>query len=80
MSGDAAVGMHQHYYDTPGYMPVFLAVEGIQHGQGQTLEYLIEMGIDPGLMLYSLNTPPNEIYLLVEDELLDTRLATEVIE
>jgi hypothetical protein len=80
VSGDAAVGMHQHYYDTPGYMPVFLAVEGIQHGQGQTLEYLIEMGIDPGLMLYSLNTPPNEIYLLVEDELLDTRLATEVIE
>jgi hypothetical protein len=80
VSEDAAVGMHQHYYDTPGYMPVFLAVEGIQHGQGQTLEYLIEMGIDPGLMLYSLNTPPEEIYLLVGDELLETRLATEVID
>jgi hypothetical protein len=80
VSKDAAVGMHQHYYDTPGYMPVFLAVEGIQHGQGQTLKYLIEMGIDPGLMLYSLNTPPEEIYLLVADELLETRLATEMAE
>jgi hypothetical protein len=80
VSRDAAVGLHQHYYDAPGYMPVFLAVEGIQHGQGQTLEYLVEMGIDAGLMIYSLNTPPEEIYLLVEDELLGTRLATEVVE
>lgn len=80
ISPDAYVGMHQHYYGTPGYMPVFLAVEGIQHGQGRTLEYLIEMGIDPGLMLYSLITPPDEIYLLVEEELLNTRLATEMLD
>lgn len=80
VSSDAAVGMHQHYYDAPGYMPVFLAVEDIQHGQGRTLQYLIEMGVDPGLMIYSLNTPPEEIYLLVEEELLGTRLATEVVE
>ena len=61
-------------------MPVFLAVEGIQHGQGKTMEYLIEMGIDPGLMLYSLNTPPDEIYLLVEDELLNSGLATVILD
>jgi len=79
-SKDAAVGMHQHYYDTPGYMPVFLAVEEIQYGQGETMEYLIEMGIDPGLMVHSLNTPPKEIYILVEDELLGTRLATEILD
>ncbi|MBN9672921.1 hypothetical protein [Roseibium aggregatum] len=76
----SAVGMHQHYYETPGYMPVFLAVEGIQNGQGETMEYLIEMGIDPGLMVHSLNTPPKEIYILAEDELLDTRLATETVD
>lgn len=80
ISREASVGMHQHYYDTPGYMPVFLAVEGIQHGQGRTLEYLIDMGVDAGLMRYSLNTPPAEIYVLVEEELLDTRLATEVVD
>ncbi|MDF1710183.1 MAG: ATP-dependent Clp protease proteolytic subunit [Paracoccaceae bacterium] len=79
-SRDAALGMHQHFYDAPGYMPAFLAVERVQLGQGQTLDYLIEMGIDPGLMRYSLNTPPTDIYLLVEQELLDTRLATEMID
>jgi hypothetical protein len=80
VSRTAAVGLHQHYYETPGYMPVFLAVEGIQYGQGQTLAYLIEMGVDPSLMVYSLFTPPQEIYVLLEEELLDTRLATEVVD
>lgn len=73
----SALGLHQHYYDTPGLLPAFWAVENIQHGQGMTMAYLIEMGIDPGLMLYSLNTPPDDIYVLVENELLETRLATE---
>lgn len=78
VSRQGAVGLHQHYYDTPGLLPAFLAVEGVQLGQGRTMEYLIEMGIDPGLMLYSLNTPPDDIYVLVEEELLDSRIATEV--
>ncbi len=76
----SAVGMHQHYYETPGYVPAFFAVEDIQHGQGQTMEYLIGMGIDPGLMVYSLNTPPDEIYMLAANELLDSRLATEIFD
>ena len=73
-----AVGLHQHYYETPGYMPVFLAVEGIQRGQGRTMQHLIEMGVDPGVMIHSLTTPPNDIYVLVESELLESRMATEV--
>lgn len=72
-----ALGLHQHYYETPGVLPAFWAVENIQHGQGMTMAYLIEMGVDPGLMLYSLNTPPDDIYILVKTELLETRLATE---
>ncbi|RYH06354.1 hypothetical protein [Tropicimonas sp. IMCC6043] len=78
VSLQSAVGLHQHYYETPGYMPVFLAVEGIQAGQGRTMEYLIEMGIDPGVMLYSLATPPDEIYVLIEEELIESRMATKV--
>ena len=75
-----AVGMHQHYYQTPTYLPVFWAVEDIQHGQGQVMEFLIEMGVEPKLMLYSLNTPPDEIYVLVENELLESELATRITE
>jgi hypothetical protein len=59
-------------------MPVFLAVEGIQRGQGRTMQHLIEMGVDPGVMIHSLTTPPNDIYVLVENELLESRMATEV--
>lgn len=78
VSASGAVGLHQHYYDAPGYIPVFFAVEDIQRGQGETMRYLIDMGVDPGVMVYGLSTPPDEIYVLVADELLDTRLATEM--
>ncbi|MXU65173.1 COG3904 family protein [Oceanomicrobium pacificus] len=78
VSSDAAVGMHQSYYETPGYLPAFIAVEDIQHAQGRVMDYLIEMGIDPGVMIHSLRTPPDEIYVLLEDELTDSRLATEI--
>ena len=80
VSKRGAVGMHQHYYETPAYLPAFWAVQDIQHGQGQVMEFLIEMGVDPSIMLYSLNTPPEEIYVLVEEEILESRLATETID
>lgn len=80
VSLNGAVGLHQHYYETPGYMPVFLAVEDIQRSQGETMAYLIDMGVDPGVMVYGLNTPPNDIYVLVESELVESGLATEIIE
>ncbi|WP_322893543.1 MULTISPECIES: ATP-dependent Clp protease proteolytic subunit [unclassified Yoonia] len=75
-----AVGLHQHYYETPGYIPAYFAVEDIQRSQGAVMRYLIEMGVDAGVMVYGLNTPPDDIYVLVEDELLESRLATAVTE
>jgi hypothetical protein len=78
VSRDGAVGLHQHYYDAPGYLPAIWAVEQIQFGQGETMAFLIEMDVDPALMLYSLNTPPDDIYVLIEEELLDSRIATEL--
>lgn len=77
VSKRGVVGMHQHYYETPAYLPAFWAVENVQHGQGQVMEFLIEMGVNSSVMLHSLNTPPDEIYVLVEEELLESRLATE---
>ncbi|WP_209509491.1 hypothetical protein [Ruegeria sp. HKCCE4150] len=74
------VGMHQHYYDQPRLIPVVFAVEGIQKGQGETMQHLIDLGVDPSLMLFSLNTPPEEIYALIEEELVDTRIATQIID
>jgi len=78
VSLSGAVGLHQHYYETPGYMPVYFAVENIQRSQGATMGYLIEMGVDPGVMIHGLTTPPDDIYVLVESELLESALATEM--
>jgi hypothetical protein len=80
VSREGAVGLHQHFYDTPGYIPVFFAVEDIQAGQGQVMTHFIEMGVDPGVMVHGLMTPPEEIYVLVEEELAESRLATEVVD
>ena len=74
------VGMHQHYYDQPRYIPVVFAVEDIQKGQGETMQHLIDMEVDPSLLLYSLNTPPEQIYALVEEELINTSIATQVVD
>ncbi len=74
------VGLHQHYNDRKTILPAFLAVQGIQDGQGDTLAYLGEMGIDPLILVHVLKTPPDDIYLLLEDELLEYRLATEVVD
>lgn len=79
-SREGVLGLHQHYYDAPGYMPVYFAVEDIQRNQGETMAYLIEMGIDPGVMVHGLSTPPQEIYVLVEEELLGSRLVTAILE
>ncbi|MFT6531837.1 MAG: hypothetical protein ACJASC_001383 [Limimaricola cinnabarinus] len=65
----AWVGVHQHYFDQNAALPAIFAVEDIQRGQGDVMEYLIEMGIDPALMRHALVTPPDEIYLLLPEEL-----------
>ena len=65
----AWVGVHQHYFGENTALPAFLAVEDIQRGQGEVMDYLIEMGIDPAVMRHALHTPPDEIYLLLPEEL-----------
>ncbi|TMV10331.1 hypothetical protein FGK63_04530 [Ruegeria sediminis] len=74
------VGMHQHYYEQLRYIPVLFAVEDIQKGQGETMQHLIDMDVDLSLMLFSLNTPPQQIYALIEEELIETRIATAIID
>ena len=79
VSEGGAVGVHQHYYGENTLMPAFLAVKDIQRGQGIVLDYLDRMGIDPLLMRHSLATPPEEIYVLLPEELTEYRLATEIL-
>ena len=65
----ASIGVHQHYFGENSLLPAFVAVEDIQRGQGEVMAYLDEMGIDPLVMRHALNTPPDEIYVLLPEEL-----------
>jgi len=80
VSRGASVGVHQHYFGENTYLPAFLLVADIQVGQGEVMAYLSEMGIDPMVMAKALMTPPDDIYILVPDELEEFRLATVLTE
>ncbi len=69
VDADAQVGVHQHYFDVNTVLPAFLAVEDIQRGQGAVMAHLVDMGVDPVVMQHALVTPPDEIYILLQDEL-----------
>lgn len=73
----ALVGIHQHYFGENTALPAFMAVSDIQRGQGEVMEYLADMGIDPLIMRPALATPPDEIYLLTPDEMQRFRLTTD---
>lgn len=78
VSDTASVGVHQSYYDTAVYLPLFVGVSNIQQGEAEAMRYLIDMGIDPLIRIPALETPPSEIYLLTTKELMDYRLATKI--
>ncbi|UOA27932.1 hypothetical protein [Pseudosulfitobacter sp. DSM 107133] len=65
----ASVGVHQHYFGQSTILPAAFAVEDIQRGQGEVMMYLNDMGIDPLVMQHALTTPPDEIYVLLPEEL-----------
>lgn len=68
-AASASVGVHQHYFGESTLLPAFVAVEDIQRGQAEVMGYLDEMGIDPLVMRHALATPPDEIYILLPEEL-----------
>ncbi|MFV1528290.1 MULTISPECIES: ATP-dependent Clp protease proteolytic subunit [unclassified Phaeobacter] len=74
---DAMIGVHQHYFGQNTVLPAFVAVEQIQRGQGEVMEYLQDMGVDPLIMRHALVTPWDEIYLLTTAERATYRLASE---
>lgn len=72
----ASVGVHQHYFGKSTILPAFAAVEDIQRGQAEVMRYLDQMGIDTLVMQHALATPPDEIYVLLPEELERYKLVT----
>ena len=55
-----------------------VAVENIQRGQAEVMDYLDAMDVDVRLVSKALKTPPEDIYILLPEELTETRLATRL--
>ena len=53
-----------------------MAVEDIQRGQAEVMSYLTRMGIGLGMMEHAMRTPPDQIYLLSQQELSDYGFVT----
>jgi len=69
IADDAMVGVHQHYFGENTALPAFLAVSDIQRGQAQVMDHLDAMGIDVLVMRHAMATPPDDIYILLPEEL-----------
>lgn len=78
VSRAAMVGVHQHFFGRSTVVPAFMAVADIQRGQAEVLGYLAEMGIDPMLAAKAMQTPADDIYLLVPAELEAFAVATRL--
>jgi hypothetical protein len=76
VSRNGFIGVHQHYFGENTLLPAFLLVSDVQSGQAQVMTYLAEMGIDPMLVAKALMTPPDDIYILMPEELVEFQLST----
>ncbi len=75
-SADGTLGVHQHSFGQNTYLPAFLAVEDIQRGQSQVMTYLDDMGLDVRVMSHALATGPQDIYVLLPEELKQYKIVT----
>lgn len=80
VSRHAWVGLHQAFVDEGTVLPTRLALIDVQALQGEVIDYTARMGVDPAVHVHTLTTPPEDVYFLVEQELVDYRVATEIVD
>ncbi len=76
----AAVGVHQFYAATALHSAPSQAMADAQTTTARITRHLVEMGVDPGLWLHALDTPPQQLYYLSPRELMNYRLVTRPVE
>lgn len=79
-SRKAWIGVHQSYFRTAEFMTPNEAAYRVQLLKAEMMEHWALMGVDPALEGLAMKTPQDRIYYLVEAELTDLRLATELID
>lgn len=76
VSRRAWVGMHQAAFLENSFLSGAEAARQVQAIQGEVLEHTAAMGVDPRVQTHALQTPPEEVYYLLPDQIEDYAVAT----
>lgn len=85
ISADAWVGVHQIFLadenvaEAGGLFGTDLAVYDVQRLNGAVIRLFERSGVDPGVWVHALETPPLSMYYLTDEELTGFGLATELL-
>ncbi len=80
VSRRAWVGVHQMYFVEGVTLTPAAAVADVQSAQSEAIAVLVRMGVDARIGIPAMATPPERMYFLVEEELIDYALATTMID
>ncbi|MEL7465809.1 MAG: hypothetical protein AAFN79_17195 [Pseudomonadota bacterium] len=79
VSADAWIGMHQSYLANVSMIATRRAVSQVQTLQGEVIGFARDMGVDPGVHVHALTTPPEDVYFLLPEQIEEYRVATTLI-
>lgn len=79
VAADAWIGMHQSYLAGVSMVTSRQAVREVQRLQGEVIGFARDMGVDPGVHVHALTTPPEDVYFLLPEEIEDYRVATTLL-
>ncbi|WP_185803562.1 hypothetical protein [Pontivivens nitratireducens] len=70
------VGMHQAAFLEGSFLSGAQAARQVQAIQGEVLEHTATMGVDPRVQTHALQTPPEEVYYLLPEQIEEYEVAT----
>jgi hypothetical protein len=76
VAAPGSLGFHQTSFSSNYDGDVETAVAAVQKATGDVVAYMQEMGVDPALLQFSLNTAPNDLRYLSGQEMETYRLTT----
>jgi hypothetical protein len=76
---DAVIGVHQVFGDAASLPGAAQAMSDAQVTTARITRHLESMGISPQLWINAMETPPDRLFYLTNDELVDFGLATEIV-
>ncbi|NWG24861.1 MAG: hypothetical protein HXY30_10705 [Pseudorhodoplanes sp.] len=73
----AAIGVHQVSLASDHPLSGATGMENAQRVSAECQRYLHEMGVDPAVWVYAMETPSNELFYFSREDLVSLKLATQ---